>query len=96
MRKSNTQKLDQVVQEYLKALKIDRKLKEVSLVKKWEEIVGKSVGLATKEIYIKDKKLFVYLKSSVVRNELDLLRDDIVKRLNEAAGEVMIEEIILR
>lgn len=96
MRKKNTQKIDDVIKEYLKALKIDDKLKEVQLIKSWDDIVGKTIARSTNNIFIKDRKLFVKLNSSVIRNELFMLRDGLKKALNDKAGEEIIDEIILK
>ncbi len=96
MRKKNTQKLDEVIKEYLKAFKIDDKLKEVQLIKSWESVVGKTVARSTDNIYINNRKLFVKLRSSVIRNELFMLREGLVKALNDKVGEKIIDEIILR
>lgn len=96
MRKKNTQKIDEVIKEYLKALKIDDKLKEVNLIKSWDDMVGKTIAKSTKEIFIKDRKLFIRLNSSVIRNELFMLRDGLKKALNDKAGEEIIDEIILK
>ncbi len=96
MRKKNTQKIDDVVREYLKALKIDDKLKEVKLIKSWDDVVGKTIARSTNNIYIKDRKLYVKLNSSVIRNELFMLRDGLKKALNDRAGEELIDEIILK
>ncbi|MDA3954091.1 MAG: DUF721 domain-containing protein [Bacteroidales bacterium] len=96
MRKKNTQKIDEVVKEYLKAFKIDDKLKEVRLIKSWDEIVGKTIARSTNNIYINNRKLFVKLNSSVIRNELFMLRDGLKKALNDKAGEIIIDEIILK
>ena len=96
MRKKNTQKIDDVVKEYLKALKIDDKLKEVKLIKSWDNVVGKTIARSTNDIYIKDRKLYVKLHSSIIRNELFMLRDGLKKALNERAGEELIDEIILK
>jgi predicted nucleic acid-binding Zn ribbon protein len=96
MRRKNTQKLGDVVQKYLEALDIDGKLKEVRLIKSWESVVGKMISNKTNNIFIKDKKLFVYLNSSIARNELSMVKDDLVKRLNQQAGGEVIEDIVLR
>ena len=96
MRKKNTQKIGDVIQEYLKALKIDDKLKEVNLIKSWDEVVGKTIARSTSEIFIKNRKLFVKLNSSVIRNELFMLREGLKKALNDKAGEELIDEIILK
>ncbi|MBS3768856.1 MAG: DUF721 domain-containing protein [Bacteroidales bacterium] len=96
MRRKNSQALGEVIQRYLEALDIDDKLKEVRLIKSWESLVGKMISNKTNKIYIKDKKLFVYLNSSIARNELSMVRDDLVKRLNEQAGGEIIEDIVLK
>ena len=90
------QPLGEALQQYLKALQIDGKLKEVRLIRSWEDFVGRMVANATKEIYIKDKVLFVHLNSSVVRKELSMIKEEIIKRMNESAGERLIEKIVLR
>jgi len=96
MRRKNSQALGEVIQRYLEALDIDDKLKEVRLIKSWESLVGKMISNKTNKMYIKDKKLFVYLNSSIARNELSMVRDDLVKRLNEQAGGEIIEDIVLK
>jgi len=96
MRKNNTQKIEDVVNEYLKALNIDGKLKEVRLIRSWDEVVGKTIARSTREIFIKDRKLYIKLNSSIIRNELFMLRDGLKKALNERAGEIIIDEIILK
>jgi predicted nucleic acid-binding Zn ribbon protein len=96
MRKSNTQKLGEIVKEYLEQMMIDRKLKEVGIIRSWEELMGKLVAERTKNIYIKNKILFIELKSSVLRNELTMMRQAIIDKINEKAGEKMIEKIVIR
>jgi len=94
--RSQTQGIKEVLSEFLRQNKLDVKLKERRLVESWEEIVGKTISRSTRNIYIKDKKLFIYLSSSVVRNELFMLKDEILKKLNEKAGEEIIQEIIFK
>ena len=96
MRKNNTQKLGDVIQSYIDALDINGKLKEVRLIRSWEEMVGKIIARKTEKIYIKDHKLFVHLNSSIARNELSMLKDSLIHRLNEKAGEEIITDIVLR
>ncbi len=62
----------------------------------WEDVVGKSMAARTQQIFLKDKKLFVELSSSVARGELLMLRNDIVRRINEKAQTEMVTELILK
>jgi len=94
MKRSKTLPLKEVLQEYVNALKMNQKLKEVSLVTSWENIVGRTISRATKDIYIKDRKLFVVLNSSVIRHELSMIKLPLMNRLNEEAKAEVITDIV--
>ena len=96
MERRNTQNIGDVIRAYLKESGLEKPLKERQLVQSWESLLGKSVARATTRIYIRERKLYVYLSSSVIRNELFMLQDEILRKLNEAAGEEMLSEIILK
>jgi predicted nucleic acid-binding Zn ribbon protein len=93
MKKSNAQPLKEVIHEYVEALKMKQKLREVSLLTSWEKIVGKTISRATRDIYIRDRILYVILNSSVIRNELHNLKDPLIKRLNEEVQADVIDDI---
>jgi len=96
MRRSNTQSLSEVIQEYIKTMRIERKLKEVDIVQSWEELLGKTIARYTRNIYIRNKVLYVELNSSVVKNELFMMREEIRRRINEREGEEIITSVILK
>jgi predicted nucleic acid-binding Zn ribbon protein len=96
MRRSNTQPLSEVLREYIREMRMDKKLKEVDALQSWEELLGKSVARYTRNIYISNKVLYVSLSSSVVKNELFMMREEIVKKLNENAGTEIIEKIVFK
>lgn len=94
MRKSNTQPLSAVLRECMRDMRMDRKLKEVSVVQSWEKLLGKPVAHYTRNIYLSKKVLFVEITSPVVKNELFMMRETIRLRLNEQAGEEMVDKIV--
>ena len=96
MRRSNTQSLSEVLREYVQGTSIGHKLKEVDVVQSWEELLGKTIANYTKKVTLKSKILFVEINSSVVKNELFMMREEIRKKLNEKAGEEMVEKIIFK
>jgi len=96
MRKSNTQPLGEVIHDYLKALDIDNKLQEIRLIDSWPKVVGISVSKKTDRLFIKNRVLFVYLNSSIVRSELLRIREGLIKALNDKAGTKIIDDIVLR
>lgn len=96
MRRSNFQNIGDIVHDLLKELRIDGKLKEVSIMNAWQEVLGEKINRSTSNMYVKNRVLFVYLKSPVVRNELMMLKSGIIKALNEKAGEQVIDDIVFR
>jgi predicted nucleic acid-binding Zn ribbon protein len=85
-----------VIKEYLKEKKFDRKLAEVDAVNSWESIIGRQIARSTSSIYIKNETLFVHLKSSIIRQELLMMRSDIIRTINRNAGFDLIKNIVLK
>jgi predicted nucleic acid-binding Zn ribbon protein len=96
MRRSKTISLAEAVKDYIKEMHLDVKLNEVAVINSWEETVGRAISSRTTKIYIKDNVLYVHLNSSVVRNELLMLREALREKLNQKAGSEVIKDIVLR
>jgi predicted nucleic acid-binding Zn ribbon protein len=96
MKRSNTMSLGDAIKAYLKAMKLEPKMKEMQLIARWEDVIGKTIARATTDMYINDRKLYIYINSSVIRYELLMLRSEILIRLNQLAGEELITDIIFR
>ncbi|MXV51800.1 DUF721 domain-containing protein [Pedobacter sp. HMF7647] len=94
MGRTNDKPLKEVFEQMLKVYKLKRKFDETSLIAAWPEMMGQSIANRTKTIYIRDKKLFLRLESSVIKNELIMIRSQIMEKMNERAGSVVVEEII--
>ncbi len=95
MRRSDTQKIDKIIDVYLKQSGVGKKLKEMELINSWEEVVGVSVAKRTNNLFIKNRKLFVYIESSIVKNELMMLKQSLVDALNNRVKERIIDDIVL-
>ena len=96
MRKTQTQKLSDIVMEYLKNNQLDQKIKESNVKKYWENLMGKLIAEKTNNIYIKNRTLFISLNSSILRNDLIMMRSRIIKLMNEQMGGDYIEDVKIR
>lgn len=94
MRKTNDKTLKEAIEQMLNVYKIKRRFDETGVVNFWPELVGKSVANRTKELFVRDKKLFLRIESSVIKHELTLMRTQIIQKINEEAKSVLVEEII--
>lgn len=94
MNRSNDKSLKEAIEQMLQVYKLKRKFDETALIAFWPEMVGKSVANRTKNIYIKDRKLYIRLESSVIKHELLMMRSQILDKMNERAGGSVIDEIV--
>ena len=95
MRRNKTITLGEALGELIKEYRLEKGLKDAAVLNIWEQIAGKVITARTKRIYLKDGVLHIYLTSSVLRNELMMLRDSLKSRINSRAGEEVVREIML-
>ena len=96
MRRSYTQPLREVLRECIRDMNMEGKLRQVSVVQSWEPLLGKTIARYTRNIYLSKRILYVEITSPVVKNELFMMREEIRVKLNEQAGEEMVEKIVFR
>ena len=97
MKRVNAQSIGEILREFFaQNPEIGRRLDEVRLVHAWREMLGPGVAQATHEAYVRGATLHVVLDSAVLRNELMMWRDRLVRTLNERVGTDVIREIRFR
>lgn len=94
MRKTNDKTLKEAIEQMLQVYKLKRRYDETAVIANWPQLVGKPVANRTKELFVRDKKLFVRIESSVIKNELKMMHTQIINKINEEAQGVIVEEII--
>ncbi|MCZ4225150.1 DUF721 domain-containing protein [Pedobacter rhodius] len=94
MRKPNDFTLKDAISKMLDVYRLRRKFDETSILAIWPEIMGTAIANRTKQIYIHDKKLFIRIESSVIKNELVMVRQGIIQKLNAHAGSEVINEMV--
>jgi hypothetical protein len=95
-RKSNDQKLGDVVTDLLKAYKLEDRMLQFKLISSWEKIMGPAVASRTTELKFFGKRLVIKLNSASLRQELFHEREKIRERLNEEAGSPVVEEVVFQ
>jgi hypothetical protein len=94
MGRTNDKPLKEAIEQLLNVYKLKRKFDETSLIAAWPELMGKAVANRTSQLYIRDRKLFIKVDSSVLKNELVMIRSEIIKRMNERAGSKVLDDIV--
>jgi len=96
MDKKEVRKIDSLLHQFVKSTGLERGLAEYRLMRSWKDLLGITVAKKTKSLRIQNRKLIVTLHSSVVRNELSMIKDTLIPKLNEAAGMDVIDDVVLR
>lgn len=97
MRKKNTETIGEALKQFFNEnLFFRQKLAESRILSGWPVLLGKTIASYTTDIYIRKDKLYVHLSSSVLRSELLMAKEQLIKKLNNIAGMPVISDIIFR
>jgi hypothetical protein len=95
MRNHSENTLGDVIRQLADEYNLKDRLNQVSVVRLWEEILGSMVGRNTKEIRFQDGTLRVRIESSALRQELEFQKNEIVTKLNDSLGHMVVKELVL-
>lgn len=96
MKQANDFTLKEAIREFLSTYRLDDKLLERQVIQLWPEVMGKLISNHTKDLYIRNKILYVKLDSAPLRSELSFAREKICKALNKAVNSDVIKEVVIR
>ena len=96
IKRKNEYSLKEVLDQLVKAYRLEGKLLETKVINSWEKVVGGIFAKHTTHLSIKNGILYVKLDSSVLRSELSMARSKLVDSLNKEVGQKVIEDIIFR
>ena len=96
MRHTKIQPLGQVIKEYMKQFRLEQKRKELGVNRHWPVVVGDFIASQTQSLVIRNRTLYVKFNSAALRNELFMRRQWLMDKMNEEAGEKIIDRIVLQ
>ena len=96
MKRNDAQQIGDMIRKFFRQNGLESPLNEYRLVQAWNDVVGPVISRYTTNLYIKNQSLYVHLSSSVLREELMMGRDVLVRNLNQQVGAQVIVNIIFR
>ena len=96
MKRKDAQQIGDMIRKFFRQNGLESPLNEYRLVQAWNDVVGPVISRYTTNLYIKNQILYVHLSSSVLREELMMGRDGLVRNLNQQVGAQVIVNIIFR
>ncbi|MGN0069148.1 MAG: DUF721 domain-containing protein [Prevotella sp.] len=95
MFRKREQSIGNILNEYLRKEGLETPLRQKRLIDAWEKVVGHTVNDYTEDKFIKNQTLYVKITSPALRQDLSMMRKQLVKRLNEECGAMIITEVRL-
>jgi predicted nucleic acid-binding Zn ribbon protein len=93
MRDSDEKPLGQIVGKIMKAYGLEKRMKEMDIVKGWPEMMGIAVANRTTNLRINNRVLYISMDSAVMREELLNGKEIIIHRVNDFAGEKIVDDV---
>ena len=88
--------IGEALNEFLKKSKLKTGVQALQVEEAWEKIMGKTISRYTNKIEIINSTLFITTNVAPLKNELIFQKEKIIERVNEALGERVIKEVVIR
>lgn len=85
--------IDDTLIKFLRETGLETPLLQRRLLEEWENIVGPTVSAYSKDRFINNQTLMVKVTNPALRQDLSMMRSQLLKRLNDAVGQTVIYDI---
>ena len=84
------------LKEFLKKSKLKSGVQALQIQEVWEKLMGRTIANYTDKIEIINSTLFISTSVAPLKNELLYQKTKIIERVNEALGEKVIKEVVVK
>jgi len=88
--------LAEAMKEFLNKSRLKGGIQALQIQDAWEKIMGKTIAKYTDKIEIVGSTLFISSTVAPLKNELLYQKPKIIERVNEALGEKVITEVVIK
>ncbi|MFN8253710.1 MAG: DUF721 domain-containing protein [Ferruginibacter sp.] len=88
--------LQDAIQQFLQKSRLKSGIQAARIEEVWEQLMGKTIAKYTDKIQIINHTLFISTSVAPLKNELLYQRDIILQKVNEAMGEKIISEVVIK
>lgn len=96
MKRTKAQPIGELLDNLFKSPNVARKIAEGSLPHVWREVTGDVVAASTRQVRFVRGTLYVHLSSSVLRSELMMQREALVRSINKKLGTDLVQGIVIQ
>ena len=88
--------MQDALKQFLKQSRIKGGIQALQIEDAWEQIMGKTIAKYTDSIQIINQTLFITTTVAPLKNELLYQKDKIIERVNEALGEKVVKDVVIK
>jgi hypothetical protein len=88
--------MGEALKEFLKNSKLKTGVQALQIHEAWGKIMGKTIAKYTDKIEIINHTLFISSTVAPLKNELLYQKEKIIERVNEALGEKVINDVVIK
>ena len=93
MFKREVLQIDDILNRYLRQEGLETPLLQKRVMDAWGTVVGKTVDNYTENKFIKNQTLFIKIVNPALRQNLSMMRHQLIKRLNDEVHSIVITAI---
>ena len=88
--------MQDAIEAFLKQSRLKSGVQALRIEEVWEQIMGKTIAKYTDKIQIINQTLFISSTVAQLKHELLYQKEKIIERVNEALGEKVINEVVIK
>jgi len=88
--------LQDAIKQFLDKSRLKQGIQSLRIEDIWEEVMGKTIAKYTDKIQIINHTLYITSTVAPLKNELLYQKEKIIERINEALGEKLVKEVVIK
>lgn len=88
--------MSEAMRQFLKHSRLKGSVLAMQITEIWEQIMGKTIARYTEKIEIHGTTLYIETSVAPLKQELVYKKEKIKERVNEALGENLIKEVVIK
>ncbi len=96
MQRTNTNKMEALINEFIREQGLEEGLLRVRIYKVWELVIGQKAASYIISKYFNKGVLYCTVSSSMLRSQLSFQKKEIISRMNSMLNGEIISDIVFR
>ena len=92
----STVSIGDAIKQFLKKSRLRTGIQALQIEEVWAQLMGKTIAKYTQRIQIINQTLFIETSVGPLKQELVYQKEQIIKRVNEALGENVIKDVVIK